>query len=237
MPTIDQLELAVVAADDDTLPVSQSGTARRITRSQLLAGTQASLSLTPGLLGRSSPGLGPPQPIAIGAGLSLADNVLTSNAHYSAAALPRSYSAGPSDYVPIWQNGTDQSVTVRALLSTKGIDVSDQLARSPIGVQRRIGEWFGDAMPVEAFGAVGDGATDDTSAFDRAIASGVPVLLGPKTYRLDGQWTVQSSAVLLGTPGLSRILRSLQRGGAWINVSASSFFRQRHYLRCRLSRW
>ena len=50
MPTIDELETVIVASDDDTLPISQSGMLRRVSRSQLLAGTQPTLALTPGLL-------------------------------------------------------------------------------------------------------------------------------------------------------------------------------------------
>ena len=76
---------------------------------------------------------------------------------------------------------------------------------------------------VEAFGAVGDGVTDDTAAINQAIVSGRPVLLGPKTYRVDGQWNVQQATALVGTVGMTVLRRASQTGGAWINITAPSF--------------
>ena len=222
MPTIDQLESVVVASDEDMLPVSQNGISRRVSRSQLLAGTQTTLSITPGILGRASPGLGPPQQITIGGGLSLTDGVLSGAPHYSAASLPISPKASSTDLVPIGQNGQDNSVSVRALLSVPGIDVSNQVVNANLGLTRRLGEWLGDTVAVEAFGARGDGMTDDTGAIDLAIASGRPVLFGPRTYRVDGQWNVQSSATLIGTAGMTALRRVSQVGGAWINVTGPS---------------
>ena len=223
MPTVDELVPAVVAADDDVLPVSQSGTLRRVTRSQLLAGVQASLALTPGLLGRVSAGLGPPQAVMVGSGLSLANGILSGAAQFSPAALPVAGGVGLNDLVPVSQGAGDHAVTVRALLSTSGVDISGQVARATVGGVRRLGDWLGDAVAVEAFGAVGDGVTDDSVAFSMAVASGRPVLLGAKIYRVDGQWTLQSSAVLVGVPGISTLRRVVQNGGAWINVLGPSF--------------
>ena len=55
MPTIKDLPLALAAADNDLLPVSQGGFSRRVSRAQLLAGMQPALALPSGaLLGRSS---------------------------------------------------------------------------------------------------------------------------------------------------------------------------------------
>lgn len=224
MPTIDQLEAAVVAADDDTLPVSQGGRVRRVTRSQLLAGTQTSLALTPGLLGRVSAGLGPPQYISVGRNLSLVDGVLNGPPLFSAATLPHATSIGPADVMPVWQDGEGRAVDPRTLLSIGGINASTYLASTVVGATRELGAWFGDAMAVEAFGAIGDGITDDTLAFDAAIASGRPILLGPKVYRIDGQWNVNNSAVLIGTPGLSTLRRISQKGGAWISITGFQFF-------------
>lgn len=223
MPTIDQLDLAVVAADDDMLPVSQGGAARRVTRAQLLAGTQSELALTPGLLGRTSSGFGPPGRVGVGGGLRLADGVLWSPPPFAVAALPKSSAAGSADLVPVSQAGQDRSVPLSALLSVPGIDVSGQVVRATFGAPRKISDWISDTLSVETFGAVGDGVTDDSAAFVRALASGLPIRLGPKTYRVDGQWSVSVRAVLLGTPGMTRLRRSLQTGGAWISVSAPSF--------------
>ena len=80
-------------------------------------------------------------------------------------------------------------------------------------------------MGPESFGAVGDGIADDTAALNAAIGSGRPVRLGPRTYRVNGQWTIaQPNTVLLGTPGLSVLKRGAQSGnGAWISVQAPGF--------------
>jgi hypothetical protein len=40
MPTIDELDAAIAAADSDALPTSQGGVVRRVSRAQLLAGMQ-----------------------------------------------------------------------------------------------------------------------------------------------------------------------------------------------------
>lgn len=223
MPTIDQLDPAVVAADDDLLPVSQGGTARRITRAQLLAGTQAELSFMPGLLGRSSSGFGPPERLGVGGGLRLADGMLWSPPLFSVAALLNSSAAGPGDLVALSQAGQDRAVPVSALLSVPGVDISGQVVKGMLGGVRKLADWVGDALPVEAFGAVGDGNADDTAAFGRALASGRPIRLGACTYRVDGQWSVFMRGVLLGTPGVSTIRRTQQSGGAWISVSGPSF--------------
>lgn len=223
MPTIDELEAVVVASDDDALPVSQSGIVRRVSRSQLLAGMQAELALTPGLLGRNSAGIGSPEHVAVGNGLSLLNGVLSGTTQYSATALKVVAGIGLGDIIPVAQNGQDRAVTVKTLLSVGGVDVSGQVARSAVGTVRRLSDWLGDAVAVEAFGAVGDGVTDDSGPIGLALSSGRPVLLGPKTYRLDGQWNVQIPTVLLGTPGLTVLHRGIQSGGAWINVTSSSF--------------
>lgn len=79
-----------------------------------------------------------------------------------------------------------------------------------------------DGVPAEAFGARGDGVTDDTDALNAALASGRPVLLGPRTYIVRGQWTItQPNATLIGTPGLTVLKRLMQSGnGAWIAMQA-----------------
>ena len=83
-------------------------------------------------------------------------------------------------------------------------------------------------MPVEAFGAVGDGVADDTAALDRAVSSGRPVRLGPRTYATRGQWTIGRSATLIGVPGRT-VLRRLPpldgapAGGAFISIGGSAF--------------
>ncbi len=223
MPTIDQLEAAVVAADSDVLLVSQGGTARRVTLAQVLAGTQPEIQLTPGLLGRTDQGYGPPVQLGVGGGLRLADGVLWGPAPFSVGSLPAASATGATDLVPVSQSGQDRAVPISTLLSMPGINVSGQIVTAATGNPRRLGDWAGDVLPVEAFGAVGDGTTDDSAALSRAVASGRPVRLGAKTYRVDGQWTAASSTVLLGTPSLTVLQRVQQSSGAWINVTGPSF--------------
>ena len=83
-----------------------------------------------------------------------------------------------------------------------------------------------EALPIEAFGARGDGTTDDSAALAAAIATGRPVRLSARTYAINGQFTTAAPVVtLIGTPGLSTLKRLRQVGdGAWISIQASSFF-------------
>ena len=46
---------------------------------------------------------------------------------------------------------------------------------------------------------------------------------GRRTYRVDGQWNIQSSATLIGSLGMTVLRRVSQAGGAWINVIAPKF--------------
>ena len=229
MPTIDELVPAAALADDDFLPVSQAGTMRRVTRAQMLAGMQPALALAQGgLMGRSAAGVGAPEPIAVGAGLRLREGVLSGAPSFSVAGLPGSGTVSATDVVAVGQNGRDAGVPVGVLLAglsmVPGLDVSGQLVRAAPGVARSLSAWMGDAMAVEAFGAAGDGVTDDTAAIDRAVASGRPVRFGARTYVLNGQWTVTRPAVLLGVEGVTVLRRSSQAGGAWISVGGASFF-------------
>jgi hypothetical protein len=166
MPTLDALDGAAVCADSDLVLISQGGIAKHATRGQLIATSQPLLPLAQGqVLGRASAGVGVPEALRLGPGLSAANGMLAVN-----APLP------------------------------------------------------GDAVAPEAYGAVGDGLTDDSAAFIAAIASGKPVRLGPKTYAIAGQWTIGTAhAVLLGTPGLSVLKRIAQTGGAFISIQADGF--------------
>jgi hypothetical protein len=78
MPTVDQLEAAPAAVDTDELVASQAGILRRMTRAQLLAGTQSEITLTSGhLLGRQSSGVGATEAIALGSGLAMTAGTLS----------------------------------------------------------------------------------------------------------------------------------------------------------------
>ncbi len=72
MPTIKQLPLATQIAAADKVPLSQGNFTHSTTVGLLLAGTQPSITLAPGaLLGRVSPNVGGPEPVAIGVGLGV----------------------------------------------------------------------------------------------------------------------------------------------------------------------
>ncbi|MCX7376796.1 MAG: right-handed parallel beta-helix repeat-containing protein [Alphaproteobacteria bacterium] len=193
MPTIDELDPALAAADTDNLPTSQGGVLRRLTRAQLVAGLQPEIATPQGsLLGRASTGTGAPESIALGAGLSLAGATLSAPAP---SALP-------------------------------GANLSSAMATATgTAAQRSLADLLADAVGPESFGAIGDGIADDTAALSAAIGSGRPVKLGPRAYRVNGQWTIaQANTVLLGTPGLSVLKRGAQSGnGAWISVQAPGF--------------
>jgi hypothetical protein len=228
MPTIEGLTMAAAASDGDYIPVSQAGVMRRVTRSQLLSGMQPALAVGQGtLVGRSSGGIGAPEAIAVGVGLQLQNGVLSGAVPFSVTALPATPTVSLIDTVAVGQGGRDASVSVGTLLagiaSVPGLDLSGQVVRAAGGAARSLGDWAGDGMRVEAFGAVGDGVTDDTVAIDRAVASGRPVVFGPRTYVLNGQWTVTHPAALIGVAGQTVLRRMTQSGGAWISAGGASF--------------
>ena len=223
MPTIDELAPATAAADDDMLPTSQGGAARRVSRAQLLAGMQPLLTVAPStLMGRTAAEVGGPEAVTVAAPLTLAHGVLSAPAPYALGALPRGAAPGPADAVAVAQGGRDVAVPYGALMAglagLGGIDLSRHLVQG-----RTLGAWMEDAAPVEAFGAVGDGVTDDGPAFDRAVAAGRPVRLAARTYVIDGQWTLTRAATLLGVPGRTVLRRQTLAGGAWISVGGPAF--------------
>jgi len=232
MPTIEQLDTANIAADDDLLPISRAGRLLRASRAQVVAGLQPALAVPSGtLVGRSSSGLGGPEPIGIGANLRLAGGVLSAAAAFSVTALPGANSPAPGDLVPVSQLGRDGVATYGALMAGLGglrdIDLSAHRAQAPGGVARSLSDWVAEAVTPEAFGAVGDGAHDDTDALDHAIATARPVRLAPHTYAVRSGWTVAREAVLVGVPGRSTLRRIAVPGvpatGAFINVQGASF--------------
>lgn len=228
MPSIDQLAAASGVSDQDELPISQSGLVRRTTRSQLLAGLQAQLTVGQGeLLGRLSPGIGTPEPVAVGANLTLAGGMLTAPAPYRPATLPLGRPAGGADLVPMVQSGADAALAyaqfMAGIASLAGFDLSQhRAAGSGAPHSRSFADILGDAVTPEEFGAAGDGVTDDAVALGAALATGRPVRLGPRAYAVKGQWTVTSPGCLVGTQGSTRLVRPAQAsGGAWISVQAA----------------
>ncbi len=140
MPTIDQLAPGTAASDSDEFLVSQNGTARKITRAQLLAGVQPQLAVNSGkLIGRTSPGTGNPEPISIGANLRLINATLSANAApFNIINLAMGTVPASGDLVPLGQHGSNLAVTYRQFMNglsdISNLDVS-QLLVTPTGAQ------------------------------------------------------------------------------------------------------
>lgn len=231
MPRVDELQAAPAVADDDLLPVSQGGVLHQASRAQVVAGLQPALALAQGqLLGRSSAGVGAPEVVRLGTGLALSGGALSAAPAFSLAGCAAGAAPAPADLVAVGQGGATLAVPyaqfMGGLSQVAGVDGSALLARAAGGTaSRRLDAVLEDAVAIEAFGAVGDGVSDDSAALAAAIASGRPVRLGPKTYVVNGQFIVTVAGTrLLGTAGVSTLRRSTQIGnGAWIAVQADGF--------------
>jgi hypothetical protein len=231
MPTIDQLPAATAATDSDELPTSQTGILKRVTRAQITAGLQPTISLAAGqLLGRTDLGTGAPQPISIGANLTLAAGQLSVTAQsVGISGLPAAAAPSAPDRVAMSQSGTDTALPysqfMAGLSTLSGVDGSNlrTLATGTI-TTRRLADQAADATPIEAFGAAGDGLTDDSAAVSAALASGRPVRFGPKTYLVNGPLTISGTTqVILGVPGQTILRRARQTGGiAWITIASAA---------------
>ncbi len=232
MTTISQLTSSPAVADGDLLPVWHGTLTYKATRAQLVAGLQPAIGLPQGkLLGRASSGTGAPETIGLGANLTLSGGVLAaSTTPLDVTALPSGGVPAAGDLVPMAQGGRNVGVSYGQFLS--GIAGAGHVNLSPAAVTasgasvaRALADIAADAMPVEAFGAKGDGVSDDSAAFAAAVAAGVPLRLGAKTYVLNGQFTIARAGVaLLGVPGLSVLKRGAQAGnGAWISLQGDGF--------------
>jgi len=232
MPTIDQLAAAIAATTTDEVPVSQNGVLRKATLGQVTAGLQPSLALSSGqLLGRISAGTGAPEAIFVGANLSLNNGTLAAAATpFTIAGLPAANPPGANDLVAMSQAGTNASVPYSQFMSglsgLTNVDLSALPATATgAAIARRLSDHLANVVTIEDFGAVGDGITDDSNALASALQSGRPVRLGPKTYIINGQFTVSgATATMIGTPGQTILRRAHQTGsGAWFAVQSTSF--------------
>lgn len=232
MTTIPELPSATAAAAADLLPISQGGITRAASVSQITAGLQPTIALAAGqLVGRISSGTGGVETITVGTNLSLSSGMLSATAApFTVAGLPTGSVPSNADLVAMGQGGINTAVPYAQFLSglpnQTGLDLS-HLSVTPtgLGIARHLGDQMADAVPIEAFGAAGDGASDDTSAFVSALTYGRPIRLGPKTYVINGQFTISTAnAAIVGVPGQSVIRRLHQTSGsAWISVQAPGF--------------
>lgn len=74
---------------------------------------------------------------------------------------------------------------------------------------------------LDTFRVAGD--ADDTTSLSRAVAAGVPILLGPKTYTVNNFSSGAVAAfVLRGVPGLSIIQRTSASGSNFVTIGATT---------------
>jgi Right handed beta helix region len=229
MPTIDQLQTAVASSDTDVLAASQSGDTRKVTRAQLLAGLQPAISVPPGaILGNSTAAASAPLSITVGSNLTIANGTISAPAPFVIGGLPAGAVPAPTDLVPLSQSGTANAVPYSTFLSSlatlPGFDASPLHAMaSGATTSRSFAALLADAVSIEDFGAAGNGTTNDSAAFLAAIAAGVPIRLGPKTYIVDGpiMFTSATCLSIVGVPGQTVLRRLTQgTGSAWIVMTA-----------------
>lgn len=238
MPTIGQLPGAASVSDTDELPIFQNGATVAATRAQILAGMQRALAVPQGsLLGGVGPGVASPVPIGIGANLALNGTVLSATASpFEIAGLPTGVTPSVADLVPLGQSGANAALPYAAFMqgvsNVSGIQAGAfEAIAAGASTLRSLAAIGANAVAIEDFGAAGDGVTNDASALLAALASGNPVRLGPKTYRIDGECDIVGGcAVLIGVPGTTVLIRGAQSAvgtsgnPAWISVSATQFF-------------
>jgi hypothetical protein len=124
MPTIPQLPQTSSITAADEVPLSQSGITRATTVGTLLAGTQPAIMAPSGtLLGRVSLGAGGPEPITVGAGLTLANASLAATAA-PITSLPTVSTIAAGDLVGISQGGADHSINYSNFLNGQTIDLA-----------------------------------------------------------------------------------------------------------------
>jgi hypothetical protein len=131
MPTIAQLPAATSVTPADAMPISQGGTTRAVLVGDLLASTQAAITIqSPSLLGRTSLGAGMPEQVSAGVGLKLSDGVLSANGS-DHASFPAATSLTSDAALVISQQGNPMLLPVSML---RGLFSAGQnVAISPSG--------------------------------------------------------------------------------------------------------
>lgn len=155
MPTIDQLAPATAAADTDEHIVSQSGTALKMTRAQILAGVQPQIALQSGVvLGRGSAGTGAPEALCVGNNLILVNGTLSATAvPYQVGALPAGTVPATGDLVPLSQGGINTAVPYSQFMSglSAAANVNgSQLLVTPTGsaVPEKLADFAARTLPL-----------------------------------------------------------------------------------------
>ncbi len=191
MPTIKQLPQAVQVAATDQVPLSQGGVTRGAQVGTLLAGTQARITLAPAaLLGRVSPVVGGPEPVAVGPGLAMSGGALAATGAdhltlpvapglsagdevlVNSGAMPRRlpatalrglFTAGPGVQI-------DPSGVITAQGSAAITDASTLPVTANGGtVARNLAARAADQVNARDFGAALDDTRDDSAALATAL--------------------------------------------------------------------
>ncbi len=101
MPSLEQMPEAVAANASDLLLLDQNGQSTSVTVAVLQAGLQPKQTLASGsLLGRTSPGPGQPEPVAIGSGVAFNAGVLVADTTVVAPLASPNFTGTPSAPTP-----------------------------------------------------------------------------------------------------------------------------------------
>ncbi len=198
MPTIKQLPLATHVAATDELPLSQGNLTRSAKVGLLLAGTQASITLTPGaLLGRVSTSAGGPEPVAVSVGLAVSGaGLVATGADHLAFPTAPGLLAGDEVVVnsgsaprrmpatalrQLFSAGVGVQIDTAGVISAPssggfgmpGITDASALPVTATGTAtaRSLGARAADRVNAQDFGAALNDMTDDTGALFAARAA------------------------------------------------------------------
>lgn len=196
LPTAAERANSFLSFDANGLPsvvtAGSSGAPATITR-QVFSGTGSqtvfTLASDPGALGNSAQ-------VYIG-------GVYQQRSTYTIAGTTLTFSSAPVA-------GTDNIEFVNFLTSNIGSTSADLVTYTPTGtgaVARSAASKFGDTVSVKDFGAVGDGAADDTVAINAALAAHASVYLPAGTYRTTAPITLNANNILIGA-GITSVIKN-----------------------------
>jgi hypothetical protein len=180
MPTIDQLAPATAASDSDEMMASQNGVVVKVTRGQVIAGLQPTLSIpSKTILGRSSSGIGAVETLTVGTNLVINGGTLSATSGYVIASLPAGTVPAAGDLVAMNQNGTNTAVPygqfVSGLPEVPGLDASSMLVTATGGSKsQKLADFAAGTLPT-AGGSM-------TGALMLAANPTMPLHASPKQY-------------------------------------------------------
>lgn len=105
--------------------------------------------------------------------------------------------------------GSEEITLKQSAGVTRRAAINDLKVKATGGTTARtLADWMAGALDVEAFGAVGDGVTDDTAAFVAALATGRPIRVPEASvaYLIDaGNLTIPTGTRLIGDGPNSKV--------------------------------